>query len=125
MCWRASKASGYAACLSTVMTLGSMVWLVPSTFQKNRSTASALRRHYGWHQHEGYGGTYGVDRSVEILPVLFDTDVRLVHTVAIIGRFERRSTPLIQLWRTALDPAKLRRVVDLYAASRMRYAIVR
>jgi hypothetical protein len=42
-CWRASKAGGYAAFLSTVITRGRMVWLARSTFRKNCSAAPASR----------------------------------------------------------------------------------
>lgn len=70
----------------------------------------------GGTQHEVYYGAYRVYRPIEIIPVLFDSGVRLVHTVGIIRRIELRSPLLRQLCCVALDAAEYRGVVDPHAA---------
>ena len=50
------------------------------------------------------------------MPLHVDLDVRFIHAGRIVGRTQRRPTPLVQLWRIALDPAKHGGVVDPHAA---------
>jgi hypothetical protein len=67
-------------------------------------------------QHEIQRGTCGINGAVEVVPVLFDLDVGFIHAIGIVRDFELRPTPLVQLRRIALDPAKHRGVVDPHAA---------
>jgi hypothetical protein len=65
-------------------------------------------------QHEIQRGARGIDGAVEVVPLLLDFDVGFIHAIGIVRDFELRPTPLVQLWRVALDPAKHRGVVDLH-----------
>src|SRR4051812_26722381 len=68
------KCRAYATLFSTVITRGTVVWRVPSTRRKNRATASASR---GGSRHAVQGGPSSMRRPAEIMPLLFDFDVRL------------------------------------------------
>jgi hypothetical protein len=53
---------------------------------------------------------------MEVVPLLLNPDIPLIHTVQVIGRPQIRRMPPVQLRRIALDPTKHRGVVDPYPA---------
>ena len=63
-------------------------------------------------QHEVQRRSTSVDCPVEIAPLLFNPDVRLIDAVGIVGEAQVRSTPSVEFGRIALDPAKHGRMID-------------
>jgi hypothetical protein len=64
--------------------------------------------------HHGRGGAGGW--SAEVVPLLFNFDVRCIDAGRIVGRTQKGLAPSVQIWRIALDPAKHCGVIDPYAA---------
>jgi hypothetical protein len=60
--------------------------------------------------HHGRGGAGGW--SAEVVPLLFNFDVRCIDAGRIVGRTQKGLAPSVQIWRIALDPAKHRGMVD-------------
>jgi hypothetical protein len=56
--------------------------------------------------------TRGIDGSIEIIPLLFDLDVCLIDAIGVVRLGEMRTTPLVEIRRVALHPAKHRRMID-------------
>ena len=53
--------------------------------------------------------------SIEVHPLLFHLDVRLVHKPRVVRGFEVGPTALLQFWCIALDPAIDRRMINVQA----------
>src|SRR5215510_13444455 len=102
-CWRAPKAGGSAAFLSTIITRGRIVWLARSTFRKNGSAASASRVALNM---KSSVAPAEVDSPIEIIPRLLDLDGRFIPAVRIGGCTQRGPTAYIQLRGVVLHPAK-------------------
>jgi hypothetical protein len=54
----------------------------------------------------------GIHCSIEVAPLLFNSDIGLINTVRIIGDAQVWSTPLVELRRIALGPALYGRMSD-------------
>src|SRR6266540_4292988 len=57
--------------------------------------------------------TFGVDRTVKIVPRFLHLDVRLIDAVGVVRLGEMNSTPLVEFRGMALDPAEHRRMIDV------------
>jgi hypothetical protein len=63
-------------------------------------------------QHELDGVPLGIDRTVQVVPLLLDLDIGLIHAVGVIGRFELWPAAFVELRSIPLDPMKYRRMIN-------------
>ena len=54
-------------------------------------------------EHKVDGVAFGINRSVEVLPPLFDFDISLIDTVGVVGRLQIRLGSFLQFRSVMLD----------------------